>query len=102
MGPGLFTIFMNDLMEVMGCTPVKFADGTNLGGPLNTLEGRGCRSEGPRQARGRGQQKLHEIQQGQMQSPASGKEEPLNDTDKVWQRATMMVQHWSACPVGRG
>ena len=44
----------------------------------------------------------HEIQQGQMQSPATGKEEPLNDTDKVQQRATMMVRHGSACPVGRG
>lgn len=48
--PALFNIFMNELEEVMGCTPVKFADGTNLGGTLNTLEDRGCYPEEPRQA----------------------------------------------------
>lgn len=31
-GPGLFNNCMNDLEEVMGCTLVKFLDGTNLGG----------------------------------------------------------------------
>ena len=44
-------------------------------------------SKGPRQGRGTGQQELHELQQGQMQSPAPEKEEPL---------ATGQAEDWLA------
>lgn len=37
----------------------------------------GCHSERPSQVGGVGQQEPYEIQRGQMQSPASGKEETL-------------------------
>lgn len=86
----------------MGCASVKFAADTNLGGPFNTPK---LLSEGLRQARERGQQKLHEIQQGQAQSCATGKEKPLNDTAKAaqaQQMATMMVKAWSISPPWKG
>lgn len=40
-------------------------------------QGQGCHSERPWQAGGKGQQELCEIQEGQMQRPAPGKEEVL-------------------------
>lgn len=68
---------IDDLGEVPGSTLVKFADDAKLRGPGDTLEGKGCHPAGPRPAGGTGQQELYEIQKGQMQSPALGKEETL-------------------------
>lgn len=66
---------INDLGEVPEHTLVEFAaDDAKLGGPGDTLEGKGCHPAGPRPAEGTGQQKLYEIEKEQMQIPAPGKE----------------------------
>lgn len=39
-GPVLFSIIISDLEGMTQCTPRKFADDTNLGGPVAVLEGR--------------------------------------------------------------
>ena len=70
LGPVLFSIFISDLEGMTQCTLSKFADDTSLGGPVNMLEGRAAFQD-------RQERDLQEIQQGQKQSPAPGKEDPL-------------------------
>ena len=71
----LLNMSINELGEVPECTLVAFADDAKLGGPGDSLEGKGCHPAGPRLARGMGRQELIEIQKGQMRSPARGKED---------------------------
>lgn len=59
----LFNIYINDLHDSTECTVISFASHTNLRGEIDKVEGKNGRL---------GQQKLHEVQQKEMQSPASG------------------------------
>ncbi|GAB0190055.1 mitochondrial enolase superfamily member 1 [Grus japonensis] len=47
LGLAPFNIFISDMVSGIECTLRKFANDTKLCGAVDTLEGRGCRPEGP-------------------------------------------------------
>lgn len=72
LGPALLDISISELEQVTSVPhPVCVAPG---GVDRQHTWGLGCHAEGPGQAGGLGLQEPHEAQQGQMPSPACGKD----------------------------
>ncbi|KAK4825025.1 hypothetical protein QYF61_023029 [Mycteria americana] len=84
LGPVSFHLFTNDLEDGAECTLSKFVDDAKLGGAaVHQRVVLLCSAEGSGQAGDMGWQEPHEVQQGEVPSPAPGEEQPRS-TSTCW------------------